>query len=82
MLGCAPGVPVVFYPPLPAPLEKPSAYTNPFVRRTTSIVRWVTLIPSAGGMKGYTVPGDAHPYLAPYNLKKTEFLGLFWWPIV
>lgn len=29
-------------------------------------VRWVTLMPEMGGLKGEMAPGDAHPYLAPF----------------
>lgn len=38
-------------------------HTNPFNRRTSIIVRWVTLMPEKGGLKGKKAPGDAHPYL-------------------
>jgi hypothetical protein len=36
-------------------------------------------MPFQGGMKGCMVPGDAHPYLAPYNEydKKVEFSSAF-----
>ncbi len=36
-------------------------------------------MPNLGGMKGCMVPGDAHPYLAPYNEydKKVEIARLF-----
>ena len=37
-------------------------------------------MPFQGGMKGCMVPGDAHPYLAPYKritIKKSRLLGFF-----
>lgn len=36
-------------------------------------------MPIQGGMKGCMVPGDAHPYLAPYNEydKKTGYSQSF-----
>lgn len=37
-------------------------------------------MPYQGGMKGCMVPGDAHPYLAPYKEnydKKTDAMSVF-----
>jgi hypothetical protein len=45
-------------------------HTNPFNRRTSYIVRWVTLMPDLGGLKGEMAPGDAHPYLALFHFQK------------
>jgi hypothetical protein len=61
------------------PLESSSAYTNPFVRRTSICCEVGHAMPFQGGMKGCMVPGDAHPYLVPYDEydKKVEIISAF-----
>ena len=54
------------------PLESPVRILTPLSGGPCIPVRWVTLIPSAGGMKGYMVSGDAHPYLAPLRENTDE----------
>jgi len=70
MLGCALRCDAVFYPPLHHRQKSFSAYTNPFIRRTSICCEVGHAMPNQGGMKGQTAPGDAHPYLALFGRKK------------
>lgn len=52
MLGCALRCDAVFYPPLHHRQKSFSAYTNPFIRRTSICCEVGHAMPDQGGMKG------------------------------
>lgn len=70
MLGCALGVSSSILPSTAEPLEKlPARILTPLSggpRIQCEVGHANTL--QQGGMKGYMVSGDAHPYLAPYKV--------------
>jgi len=67
MLGCAQCAFVVFYPPPRKPIESIVCILIPLTSEQLRKYEWATLT-LTGGSKGQMAPGDAHPYLAPFDL--------------